>query len=262
MSSQRKHLQTGLAVLLAFGTLSHAGESLRILTYNDRTSGADAEDAATHNDWAHRRPLALKLLKDVEPDIVGIQEATDGQIRDLAIGFVVLRKEELALLYRADHLEALEGGSFKLGAFGNPDPWGDRWALWQRFRKRSGGTIFTIYVTHLSTAKDQLPQAKAVVNAAAKEGAQGQPVLVMGDFNFDASKLLIEGGFLDALKADTKGTFHAFKGGRDGERIDFIATRGLKPLEAGVYTASEPKGTHTIFPSDHYPVWATFEWPR
>ena len=119
-------------------SMAPANGTLRILTYNDRTSHADAEDAPSGNDWALRRPLVLEMLKELDPDVVGVQEVTDGQIQDLSPNFAVLRREEVALLYRADRLKALEGGAIQLGEFGNPDPWGNRWALWQRFRRRSG----------------------------------------------------------------------------------------------------------------------------
>lgn len=242
----------------AKGPAAPVNATLRILTYNDRTAHADPEDAPSGNDWAQRRPLALRLLKELDPDVVGVQEATDGQIQELSPGFAALRKEELALLYRADRLRALEGGAIRLGVFGHPDPWGERWALWQRFQKRTGGPAFTVFVTHLSTAQDQLPQARQVLDAARTKGPR---VLVLGDFNFDAGGLLPEFGFQDVV-LDHGGTFHAFKGGRAGDRLDFIGARGLKPVLAGVHTGSERIDEHTVYPSDHFPVWAAFEWPR
>ena len=164
-----------------------ANATLRLLTFNDRTAhaDADADDAPSGNDWAQRRPLVLALLKELDPDVVGVQEATDGQVQELAPGFTVLRQEEVALLYRGDRLEALEGGALKLGEF----------------------------------------------------------------------------GFQDSVQ-DHRGTFHAFKGEGSGGRIDFIAGRGLKALGSGVHTGSEHIGERTVYPSDHYPVWAAFQWPR
>lgn len=225
------------------------------LSYNIRTAMADERDAKLGNDWARRKPLALRMLQELDPDIVGIQEATDGQVKDLREGFQVFQMVELAFLHRADRLEALEGGYLTLGGFGHPDPWGDRWVLWQRFRPRKGGGPFVVVMTHLSTAKDHLPQAGKVLDLAVEKGRDGTPVLVMGDFNFNAASMLAERGFADAL-GDAKGTFHAFKGGRGGERIDFIGARGFKVLAEGVFTRAEPYGTQTVYPSDHYPIWA------
>lgn len=225
------------------------------LSFNIRNAYADGVDAKVGNAWPQRRPLALGLLRDLDPDLVGLQEVTDGQLKDLQEGYEVFQRVELAFLHRKDRLEVLEGGFLTLGAFGNPDPWGDRWALWQRFRARNGGRSFVVINTHLSTGLDHLPQARLVLALAAEKGRDGTPVLVMGDFNFDAAPLLARRGFRDAL-ADRGGTFHAFKGGRAGERIDFIAQRGFRVLGGGVDTRDDRTGPWTLYPSDHFPVWA------
>lgn len=61
---------------------------------------------------------------------------------------------------------------------------------------------------------------------------------------------------MDALK-DRPGTFHAFKGGRAGPRLDIIGVRGGRVLQANVNTTSERVGTTWLYPSDHYLVEAT-----
>jgi endonuclease/exonuclease/phosphatase family metal-dependent hydrolase len=252
----------GMAVgLLCAGgpPISNTARSLRLLTYNIRTSGADEEDAKLHNDWPRRRPLALRMLKELDADIIGIQEATDGQVKDLEPGYAVLRKEELALLYRADRLEALEGGAITLGVFGHPDPWGDRWAQWQVFRSRQNGRGLLVVMTHLSTAEDQVPQAEQVIDLAVEKGRAGLPTVVMGDFNFDASARLAAKGFKDAV-ADRAGTFHAFKGGRTGPRLDVIGVRGCAVIDAKVDTRREQLDGAWVYPSDHYPVEVAVTW--
>jgi endonuclease/exonuclease/phosphatase family metal-dependent hydrolase len=229
---------------------------VKILTYNVRTSTADQEDVLLHNDWRQRKPMAIQMLKETMPDIIGIQEATDGQVRDLEPGYKVLRQEELALLYQPARLEAVEGGFITLGVFGHPDPWGDRWAMWEVFRNREDGRTMLVVMTHLSTAEDQVPQAKQVIQLALEKGSPGLPVMVMGDFNFDASGLLASSGFRDALR-DRKGTFHAFKGGRTGPRLDFIGVSGCIVRDAKVDTRRERVDGKWVYPSDHYPVAAT-----
>jgi hypothetical protein len=247
----------GLPLLGAVKPAAAAGaRPLRLLTYNIRTAGADEEDALLHNDWPHRKAFALRMLKDLDSDVIGLQEATDGQVKDLEPGFAVLRQEELALLYRADRLEVLEGGFLTLGAFGQPDPWGERWALWQRFRPRPGGPSFLVVVTHLSTAGDQVPQADQVINLALAKQHPGEPTVVMGDFNFDASTRLAARGFADALP-DHRGTFHAFKGGRGGPRLDVIGLSSCRAVQAKVDTRRMLVEGAWVYPSDHYPVMAT-----
>jgi endonuclease/exonuclease/phosphatase family metal-dependent hydrolase len=226
------------------------------MSYNIRTAFADEEDALLHNDWPRRKPIAIQMLKDLNPDVIAIQEATDSQVTDLKPGFTVLRQEELALLYRAERLEAVEGGYITLGIFGHPDPWGARWALWEIFRVREDGRTFLMVMTHLSTAKDQVPQAEQVIALAVEKGGDHLPAVVLGDFNFDASILLAARGFSDAVQ-DKKGTFHAFKGGRKGKRLDVIGVKGFRVLQAVVDTRRAKREGTWVYPSDHFVVMAT-----
>ncbi|MEI8095336.1 MAG: endonuclease/exonuclease/phosphatase family protein [Spirochaetales bacterium] len=238
---------------------------LGAMTFNLRTAGADHTDLPRGNGWARRRPLAQALLHRVAPDVVGLQESTDVQVDDLRQGYEVLRHEELALLYRPDRLEALDGGVETLGTFGDPDPWGDRWVQWQQFRGLGEleGQRLLVLNTHLSVEGDHLPQARQVFALADRRqrSVPGDwPVLVMGDFNFDASALLAELAWFDAL-ADHRGTFHDFYGeggppdGSGNPRLDFVATRGLEVAESEVCTDFVTVGGIDVFPSDHYPLW-------
>ena len=249
---------TSSTLLSGAGKPGNAGSAglVKVLTYNIRTNTADEEDALLQNDWPHRKSLARRMLKDLAPDIIGIQEATDEQVKDLEPGYKVLRQEELALLYRPSRLEAVEGGFVTLGEFGHPDPWGERWAMWEVFRSREDGRALLVVMTHLSTAEDQVPQAEQVLRLALEKGSPGLPVVVMGDFNFDASGRLASSGFSDALR-DRKGTFHAFKGGRTGPRLDVIGVRGCGVRHAKVDTRRERVDGTWVYPSDHYPVAAT-----
>jgi endonuclease/exonuclease/phosphatase family metal-dependent hydrolase len=261
---RRAHVLLTLIWLASTALLAEAGRpegtgrpgTVKILTYNIRTSTADEEDVRLHNAWPQRRPLALQMLKETAPDIIGIQEATDEQVKDLEPGYKVLRQEELALLYRPSHLEAVEGGFITLGVFGHPDPWGDRWAMWEVFRNREDGRALLVVMTHLSTAEDQVPQAEQVIRLAREKGSPGLPVVVMGDFNFDASGMLAASGFRDALR-DHEGTFHEFKGGRRGPRLDVIGVSGCGVHQGKVDTRRKRVDGTWVYPSDHYPVAAT-----
>jgi exonuclease III len=52
------------------------------------------------------------------------------------------------------------------------------------------------------------------------------------------------------------GTFHAFRGGLDGARIDFVlATDDFMPLAASILSAPAANGR---WPSDHHPVVAVY----
>ena len=51
------------------------------------------------------------------------------------------------------------------------------------------------------------------------------------------------------------GTFHAFKGGTSGDKIDYVlASQELMTQDATILSAAGPNGR---WPSDHHPVVAT-----
>jgi len=94
--------------------------------------------------------------------------------------------------------------------------------------------------------------------------------LVLGDFNAGERSAplatLLACGLRDSFRAlhpDARevGTFHAFRGGLAGEKIDHVlATHELEPVEAAIHSAP---GANGRWPSDHHPVSAKFAWkPR
>ena len=53
------------------------------------------------------------------------------------------------------------------------------------------------------------------------------------------------------------GTFHGFRGGSDGEKIDTILMTGAWTVESAAILRTS-KGDR--YPSDHYPVTAVLRW--
>jgi endonuclease/exonuclease/phosphatase family metal-dependent hydrolase len=235
-----------------------AATAVTILTFNVRTQDADSVDAPLGNDWAKRLPQALALIADHAPDVVGLQEATEAQVSAISAGFSVLSAPGVSVLYDAERLEATEGAVVDVGNYGNMDPWGTRWCNWQRFKVKATGAEFVFFDTHLSTAGDNVPQSEFVFDLAATWAAQGFATIVVGDFNYDGAAMFGSKGFDDAV-ADHDGTFHAFAGGRSGPRLDFIATQAATTSTSGVDTRSDAAQSPTVYPSDHYPVWAVLE---
>ena len=70
------------------------GIELRVMSFNVRWDGLDKGK----NAWAHRRPVAIETIRMVAPDVVGLQEPSRAQTRDLAEG----QEPEPALLLRLD----------------------------------------------------------------------------------------------------------------------------------------------------------------
>lgn len=92
-------------------------------------------------------------------------------------------------------------------------------------------------------------------------------MIITGDFNAGegnpAVKTILHAGFTDTFRimwpaARDVGTFHAFKGTRTGEKIEFIfTTPDMRTTQAAIL--NEPAGGR--FASDHFPVTATIVIP-
>jgi len=206
--------------------------------------------------------------------------------------------EYSAILYRQDRFRVIDSGTFwfsdtpeKVGS----TSWGNkltRICTWAQFDDQATRRAFWMYNMHLDhqsqRSRERSVELLARRIAAGRAKAEG-PVIVTGDFNADESNpavtYLVGGsGFgvqgsaksetrpaLDekarlvdtfrALHPDAKeaGTFHDFKGGRNGEKIDYIlVSPGVQPLEAEILHDS--RGGR--YPSDHFPVFARVRMPR
>lgn len=88
------------------------------------------------------------------------------------------------------------------------------------------------------------------------------PVVLAGDFNASPSSpaydhFTCRGGFRNAFSAPFPGTFHGFTGTAGSEHIDWVLHRGgLRVVGARVDSAGS--GPEEPFPSDHFPLRATF----
>ncbi|GAA4129886.1 hypothetical protein [Actinomadura keratinilytica] len=71
-------LVSGAVAVTASAPASAGDARLRVMTYNIRL---DAD--APPRDWASRLPLMKQVLRRQRPDLLGVQEATWPQMRDL-----------------------------------------------------------------------------------------------------------------------------------------------------------------------------------
>ena len=267
----------GLAGCAAHG-VGGADPSLRVMTYNVRYGTADDGLDA----WEHRRELALRVISNNEPDVIGVQEALRFQLDEIAAAFPRLAEvgvgrddgdeagEYSAILYDENRLELLDSDTFWLS--GTPEVvastnWGNRIpriVTWARFRDRRTERTFYVFNTHWDHESQPSRERSAVLlleRIAAREHP-GEPVLLTGDFNAGESNpafvALLEGELTDTFRAlhpdaTDVGTFHGFEGDRSGEKIDAIlASPGWRVREAWLVTDQEGGR----YPSDHFPVMA------
>jgi len=250
------------------------------------------------NSWPNRRDLVLQAIAEHQPAIFGVQECLwiQGLVLTEAFPDYLMvgagrdngaQKGEMCAIYtRKDRYQVLDHGSFWLSE--TPDVIGSRgWdaalpriATWVKLEDRVcyPDTVF-IFNTHFDHVGVLARQMSAeLLQERMSTIAAGYTVILMGDFNEPATiasspyrVLVAEGDRAGLPLLDTwalasreqrmrgEGTFHGFSGEATRGRIDWIlASEEFKGIDAGIERLQD----NGRYPSDHYPVWATFRLER
>jgi endonuclease/exonuclease/phosphatase family metal-dependent hydrolase len=253
--------------------------ALRVMTFNIRFGTApDGPDA-----WPLRRALALKVIGDFDPALLGMQEALRFQIDEIARALPqygeagvgrddgVQAGEYAAILFDRRRLTLLGQGTFWLSdtpAVPGSMTWGNRYprvVTWARLADRATGATLIVFDTHWDHESQPAREngARLMLQRIAARAAPADPIVVTGDFNSGegnpAFQALIASGLRDTFRAihpsaREVGTFHAFRGGTGGDKIDAVlVSAAWRVLDAGiVHTQAGGR-----YPSDHFPVTAT-----
>ena len=257
-----------------------ADTALRIMSFNIRLPAeSDGVDY-----WETRKPLAVRMLREQQPDVIGLQELVKAQADYLArelpqyAWFGRGREadgggEHMGVFYRKDRLKVIESGDFWLSdtpdvagsiTWGHPHP---RMVTWALFEQRSDGRRFYLFNTHLPYRDEDEAARLKGAQAIARHLAtlpDDVPVVLTGDFNTtpdsDAHAVLA-GTLQDAWTTAPRvegidATFHGFTGKAD-RRIDWIFVRGAQ-LES---ITSVTTRWNNRYPSDHFPLVATLPLP-
>lgn len=259
---------------------------LRVMSFNVRFGTAeDGEDR-----WERRKDLLVRTIEAFGPDLLGVQEAIDFQCDALAgaLGAYVFhgagrengrRKGEFTgIFFKRDRFDRLDADHFWLST--TPDVPGSRgWdaelprmASWVKLRDRAApGEPPVLFVnTHWDhMGKRARFESAKLIRARVRAILPDGPVVIVGDFNareddeeyVELVRAADDDGprYVDAFRAahpdrtTEEASFHGFKGGIEGIRIDWIIhSESLIPLEAGIDRTHE----NGRYPSDHYPVTA------
>jgi endonuclease/exonuclease/phosphatase family metal-dependent hydrolase len=257
------------------------------LRYNEPKDGDNA--------WPFRISKAAELIRAWNPVVVGTQEGQRSMLLELeaelggSYGWLGEGRrgggesEHTAIFYRKDAVEVVASGQFWLSeAPEEPGSisWDSRWpriCTWAHYRcKGSGGSgkEFVLYNTHLDH-KGQLARengaALIMKRLQSHKEASRIPFILTGDMNAKPGNAAIRrfcglepssgeaAGLFDCsllLPQPVGCTFHGFKGGSEGEPIDYIfVTNEAKVKEAHV----DRRMIGGSYPTDHYPVIATIE---
>lgn len=259
--------------------------ALRVMTFNVLNAGIPDEV----HPWEVRRPLAIRVIQERRPAVVGLQEANRDQLRDLLSaldGYSVipggpwgLAWRFSSIIYDARALRVLDAGEFWLSD--HPDDPGTTWrdpiarmASWAEFEVRPAPDRsadrpfrFRVLDTHLSNSQpdDRLRGAELIASRLLVKAPL--PLIVMGDLNAeenDAPVVYLRDhlGLIDSYAAagetqGPSGTIHFFRG-RSARRIDHILLDPTATVDA-VEIVDDHEGAQ--YPSDHFPVCADVRFP-
>jgi len=264
---------SGAAPARVAPTLDAEARPFVVMSFNVRygtaTDGLDA--------WPLRSSALAARIHEAAPDVLGVQEALDFQVefleRELPTHVRLgqgrdggARGEHSALFVARARFDVLEHGDFwlsetpELVASVGWDAALTRMCTWARLRERVGGHEFSVWNTHFDH-RGPLARERSAQLIAARVAQRGGANIVLGDLNateVDPSLVALRAvGLVDSFRAlhpsaTQAGTFHAFRGGLDGARIDFVlATADFTPLSASILSAPFANGR---WPSDHHPV--------
>jgi endonuclease/exonuclease/phosphatase family metal-dependent hydrolase len=261
--------------------------AVRVLTFNLRY--VNMQDLGWKM-WTRRRDAVAELIKKDAADFIGVQEAFRLQLDDVKArvpGYGELgvgredgkqKGEYSAILYRDAAWTVMKSGTFWLS--GTPEvvastTWGNkvtRICTWGQFKHRESGRELFVFNAHLDhKSQPSREKAAALILQRISDRGSNAPVIVTGDFNAgpeNAAVAILQKGppvFTEAwlslnknTPASEAGTFHDFKGKKDGGHIDYIfSSPEITPVEAAILH----DGKEGHFPSDHFPVRATLQLP-
>lgn len=244
---------------------------LKVMSYNIRLGSAN--DGT--NSWAMRYAATGEMLEDQKPDVFGVQEALDYQVRYIEemCGYEYVgvgrengksEGEHMAIFWNKKTVSMLKWGTFWLSETPEKPSMGwdaacRRTATWALMKDKKTGKKFYFINTHLDHkgAEAQKNGLKLIVDRLSEINPDGYPMVLTGDFNITPdNKALTE---LDAKmqsarkiaeKTDSLDTYNGW--GRGSGVIDYIYVSGFSSCPE--FQTVVKRYNDRKFVSDHYPV--------
>jgi len=269
------------------GVADASSAPLRVMSFNIRNSRA--QDGA--NAWPKRTELLFATIATYGPDLIGFQEVLADQYDALVArlpeyGFSGVARDDgdrkgewSCVAYRKDRFAVMKSGDFWLSE--TPTVIGSkswdaaltRLCSWVRLREIGTDREYVFANTHFDhKGVIARQESSRLLSRELSEIARGVPAILVGDFNITeddpAYAVLVRPSapgalpWIDAYRAvhptrqPDESSFHGFKGGSAGSRIDFIFhTQHFRAIDADI-DRTEQNG---LWPSDHYAVTAVLK---
>ncbi len=275
-------------LILLLPSMSAAADStatapLRVMSYNIRYDNP-ADTGAVN--WANRRDKVASMIRFHGAHVVGTQEGKLHQLMDLedrlsdyewvGVGRRSGGDEFSAVFYDTRRLTLLEHDTFWLSATPNEPgskSWGaalPRIATWARFRDRRSGNALFVLNTHFDhESKEARAKSARLIAETVGALADGDPIVVMGDFNAPPSappyQVLTRSGddappvpLRDAEEEaeqphhGPRSTYNHFETTvRPDRRLDYVFVGPRLAVRRHGHLAGRWEGQ---YPSDHLPV--------
>ncbi|MEZ4952116.1 MAG: endonuclease/exonuclease/phosphatase family protein [Saprospiraceae bacterium] len=264
-----------ILLLISLLTLTcHSGqlEDIKLMTYNIRYNNPGDGP----NWWELRKGKVADLILKHSPDVLGVQEAVEGQMRQLD-SFLLEYKyygvgrddgktkgEYSAIFFKKEKFKSLDSGTFWLSE--TPEVIGsvgwdaamERICSWVHLENNISKKSFFVFNAHFDhIGKEARKNSASLIIEKIKEIAGNAPVVFMGDLNFKPDDapypIILKNGFNDSFinKGETC-TFTGFEvADAECRRIDYIFTNQIWAINSFLI---DDENNGQYFPSDHSPV--------
>ena len=249
---------------------------LKVMSYNIRMGVA--KDGT--NSWEYRYPATALMLQNQMPDVFGVQEAFEFQIRFIEDNFADYDSvgvgrdngksegEFMSIFWNKKTVKMVKCGTFWLSE--TPEKPSKGWdaackrtATWALMKDKNTGKMFYFVNTHLDHRGSEARRQglNLIVSRIDEINQKGYPMVLTGDFNMkpdDAALTGLEQRMQSARKiapkTDNHATLNLWGKGKADMVIDYIYVSGFSACPE-YHTVNEKYGQWKYI-SDHYPVYA------
>ncbi len=255
---------------------NQAAGTLRIMSFNIRCSDVNGVQVPD------RKDIAVRQIKEVMPDVLGLQEVTPEWMKELVdtldlYDWVGLEREQgrspldggesCPVFYLKERYKKVDSGDFWLSDTPDVPSLGPgagckRICTWIKLKNRLTGQVFVHVNSHLDhISEDARVIGANVISRFIDEHFEGLPVFFTADMNtfvgceaYNTLTAKMKDTRFTAKNVKTYGTYHdCDPAGHEDYYIDFVlASPGVKVKAYRTVT----RGVDERFVSDHFPIYA------